>query len=183
VAVTKAHEGAWIILLLIPLHVVFFRMTKRHYQSVASQLSLNGWTNRSPRRHNTVLVPISGVHRAVVEATDYARTISSDVRAVYVNGNPEITQRLQEDWKHWGEGVPLIVLQSPYRSMLEPLLNYIECVDGERPDDFLTVVLPEFVPAKWWQHLFHNQRALLIKGALLFKPNVVVTSVPFHLLK
>ena len=183
VAVTKAHEGAWIILLLIPLHVIFFRLTKRHYQSVASQLSLNGWTNRSPRRHNTVLVPISGVHRAVVEALDYARTISSDVRAVYVNGNPEITQRLQEDWKYWGDGVPLIVLQSPYRSLLEPLLKYIECVDGERPDDFLTVVLPEFVPARWWQHLFHNQRALLIKGALLFKPNVVVTSVPFHLLK
>jgi hypothetical protein len=105
------------------------------------------------------------------------------VRAVYVNGNPEITQRLQEDWKYWGDGVPLIVLQSPYRSLLEPLLKYIECVDGERPDDFLTVVLPEFVPARWWQHLFHNQRALLIKGALLFKPNVVVTSVPFHLLK
>jgi hypothetical protein len=128
-------------------------------------------------------VPISGVHRAVVEALDYARTISSDVRAVYVNGNPEITKRLQEDWKYWGDGVPLIVLQSPYRSLLEPLLKYIECVDGERPDDFLTVVLPEFVPARWWQHLFHNQRALLIKGALLFKPNVVVTSVPFHLLK
>ena len=79
--------------------------------------------------------------------------------------------------------MPLVVLESPYRSLLEPLLEYIECVDAERPDDFLTVVLPEFVPARWWQHLFHNQRALFIKGALLFKPNVVVTSVPVHLHK
>jgi amino acid transporter len=181
VAVTKAHEGAWIILLLIPVHVYFFRITKKHYDVVAAQLSVKGWINPAPRRHNTVLVPISGVHRAVAQAVEYAKTLSSDVRAVYVNADPVITERLQDDWKQWGQGVPLVVLDSPYRSLLEPFLEYIERIDAERPDDFLTVVLPEFVPARWWHHLFHNQRALLIKGALLFKPNVVVTSVPFHL--
>jgi amino acid transporter len=181
VAVTKAHEGAWIILLLIPIHVLFFRATKRHYDIVASQLSLEGWADTAPRRRNTVLVPISGVHRAVLQAVEYARTLSPDVRAVYVNVDPAVTERLQGDWKQWGLGVPLVVLESPYRSLMEPFLEYIEQVDAEHPDDFLTVVLPEFVPAKWWHHLFHNQRALLIKGALLFKPNVVVTSVPFHL--
>jgi hypothetical protein len=181
VAVTKAHEGAWIILLLIPLHVVFFRVTKRHYDIVASQLSLRGWANQSPLRRNVVLVPISGVHRAVVRAVEYAKTLSPDVRAVYVKVDPGRTDDLRSDWEPWGQGVPLVVLASPYRSLLEPFLEYIEQVDAERPDDFLTVVLPEFVPAKWWHHLFHNQRALLIKGALLFKPNVVVTSVPFHL--
>jgi hypothetical protein len=181
VAVTKAHEGAWIILLLIPLHVYFFKITKRHYDVVAAQLSVKGWTNGAPRRTNTVLVPISGVHRAVAQAVEYAKTLSADVRAVYVNADPVLTERLRDDWKQWGQGVPLVVLESPYRSLMEPFLEYIEQVDAERPDDFLTVVLPEFVPAKWWHHLFHNQRALLIKGALLFKPNVVVTSVPFHL--
>lgn len=181
VAITKAHEGAWIILLLIPVHVIFFRMTKRHYDGVASQLSLTDWANQMPRRSNTVLVPISGVHRAVVQAIEYARTLSPDVRAVYVNMDPVITQRLRHDWEQWGQGVPLIVLESPYRSLMEPFLEYIEQVDAARPDDFLTVVLPEFVPAKWWHHLFHNQRALLIKGSLLFRPNIVVTSVPFHL--
>lgn len=181
VAVTKAHEGAWIILLLIPVHVFFFRITKRHYDVVAAQLSMKGWADETPRRHNTVLVPISGVHRAVAQALEYAKTLSSDVRAVYVTVDPLMTERLQEDWKQWGQGLPLILLDSPYRSLMEPFLEYIEQVDAERPDDFLTVVLPEFVPAKWWHHLFHNQRALLIKGALLFKPNVVVTSVPFHL--
>jgi hypothetical protein len=181
VAVTKAHEGAWIILLLIPLHVLFFRATKRHYDIVAEQLSLKGWSNGIPRRHNTVLVPISGVHRAVVQAVEYAKTLSSDVRAVYVNVDPRVTEHLKDEWEQWGQGVKLVVLESPYRSLMEPFLEYIEGVDGQRPDDFLTVVLPEFVPAKWWHHLFHNQRALLIKGALLFKPNVIVTSVPFHL--
>ena len=181
VAVTKAQEGAWIILVLIPLHVFFFRTTKRHYDVVAAQLSLKGWSAEVPRRHNTVLVPISGVHRAVVLAIEYAKTLSGDVRAVYVDVDQAVTERLRTDWEQWGEGVPLVVLESPYRSLMEPFLEYIERVDAERPDDFLTVVLPEFVPARWWHHLFHNQRALLIKGALLFKPNVIVTSVPFHL--
>jgi hypothetical protein len=78
-------------------------------------------------------------------------------------------------------GVPLIVLESDYRSLMEPLLDYIEAVDAERPNDFVTVLLPEFIPKRWWHHVLHNQRALLIKAALLFKPNTVVTSVPFHL--
>jgi hypothetical protein len=88
---------------------------------------------------------------------------------------------VRTEWKEWGEGVPLVILESPYRSLMAPLVNYIEEVRASAPDDFVTVVLPEFVPARWWHHLLHNQRALLIKGALLFKPHTVVTSVPFHL--
>jgi hypothetical protein len=180
VAATKAREGAWIILLLIPANVVFFRVTRRHYEGVASQLSLRGWSPRGAR-HNTVLVPISGIQRAVVEALDYAKSLSPDVRAVYVNIDQGATEQLRSQWPQWSEGVPLVVLDSPFRSLMEPLLEYIEHVYDERPDDYVTIVLPEFVPARWWHHLFHNQRALLIKGALLFKPNTVVTSVPFHL--
>ena len=181
VAVTKAHEGAWVILLLIPLHVLFFRATKRHYDGVAAQLSLRQWSPVSGARNNTVVVPISGVHRAVVQAVEYAKTLSHDVRALYVNTDPLATEQLRREWSTWGQGVPLVILESPYRSLMEPFLEHLEQLDAERPDDFVTVVLPEFVPARWWHHLFHNQRALLIKGALLFRPNVVVTSVPFHL--
>jgi amino acid transporter len=181
VAITKAREGAWIILLLIPIHVFLFRVTRRHYEEVSAQLSLEGWENRTARRRNVVLVPMSGVHRAVVQAVEYARTLSDDVRVLYVSMDPAATERLRQDWARWGAGVPLVVLDSPYRSLMEPLLEYIEQVNAERPDDFLTIVLPEFVPARWWHHVFHNQRALLIKGALLFRPSVVVTSVPFHL--
>jgi len=180
VAVTKALEGAWIIMLLIPLNVLFCRLTRKHYDGVAAQLTLRGWTSRGPR-HNTVLVPISGIQRAVLEALDYANTLSSDVRAVYVDVDPDATAQLRNGWNQWGDHVPLVVLDSPFRSLMEPLLEYIGQVSDERPDGYITVVLPEFVPARWWHHLFHNQRALLIKGALLFKPNTVVTSVPFHL--
>jgi amino acid transporter len=180
VAVTKVREGAWVIMLLIPLHVFLFRATRRHYDEVARQLSLDGWTNGT-RHRNTVLVPMSGVHRAVIQALEYAKTLSPDVKAVYVNIDAAATEHMCAQWKQWGNGVPLVVLESPYRSLMEPLLEFIDQIDAAQPDDFVTIVLPEFVPARWWHHVFHNQRALLIKGALLFRPNVVVTSVPFHL--
>jgi amino acid transporter len=180
VGVTKTLEGAWIIILLIPCLVAIFRATRGHYDRVAAQLSVHGWTP-PPRRHNTVLVPISGIQRAVIEALQYARSMSDDVRAVYVNTDPAATEALKRDWSKWGEGVRLVVLESPYRSLMEPLLEHIEQTQTANPEDYVTVILPEFLPARWWQHLLHNQRALLIKGALLFRRHIVVTSVPFHL--
>jgi amino acid transporter len=180
VGITKAHEGAWIIMLLIPIQVVLFRVTRTHYTAVAAQLTLTDW-HPEVRHDNRVIVPISGVQRAVVGALDYARTLSSDVRAVYIDVDPAVTTRIQKDWDKWGRDVPLVVLASPFRSLMEPLLEYIEQLNAQHPDDYVTVVLPEFVPARLWHHLFHNQRALLIKGALLFKPHTIVTSVPFHL--
>jgi amino acid transporter len=180
VAVTKALEGAWIILLLIPVLVIVFKATRAHYYHVASQLSLRGWKGEGPQ-HSTVLVPIGGVHRAVLQAIAYARSLSADVRAIFVDTDPTATEKVRADWQRWGNGTRLEVLESPYRSLMEPLLEYIDDLQRSNPQDYVTVVLPEFVPARWWQHLLHNQRALLIKGALLFRPRVVVTSVPFHL--
>ena len=182
VAITKTLEGAWIVLLLIPFIVAVFKATKKHYDHVGSQLTLRGY---SPQRrlHNTVIVPFGGLSRAVVEALRYGESLSDDIRAVYVDVDSASTEKLKLEWYMWGGKANLVVLDSPYRSLMEPLLEYIEAVERERPDDYVTVVLPEFVPAKWWQHLLHNQRALLIKGALLFRPNTVVTSVPFHLSK
>jgi hypothetical protein len=182
VAVTKTLEGAWIVLLLIPLVVAFFKATHRHYDHVASELTLKGWEPQR-RLHNTVLIPIGGLQRAVVEALRYAETLSDDVRAIYVDVNPAQTEQLQRDWAAWGGAVELVVLPSPYRSLMEPLLEYIEQAAEEKSNDYVTVILPEFVPKRWWQHLYHNQTSLLIKGALLFRPNIVVTSVPFHLSK
>ena len=180
VAITKFREGAWIIIMLIPILVMHFLAIHRHYEKVATQLSLKGLAVPD-KKHNTVIVPIGGVHRAVVQALEYARTLSDDVRAVYVDVDPHATQEIREDWTRWGNGVRLEILASPFRSVMEPLLEYIELTDQERPDDFITVLLPEFVPARWWHHLLHNQRALLIKGALLFRRNIVVISVPYHL--
>ena len=180
VATTKAAEGAWIILLMIPTLVIVFNVTRRHYDHVASELTLRDWSAEPAGRH-VVLVPIGGLQRAVVKALRYARALSSDVRAVYVELDAGATATIREQWAEWGQGTELIVLESPYRSLLEPLLEYIEQVQQSDPAGYVTVVLPEFVPRRLWQHLLHNQHALLIKGALLFKPNVVVTSVPFHL--
>jgi hypothetical protein len=180
VAVTKTLEGAWIVLLLIPIIVFVFKATRKHYDHVGAQLTLKGWAPQR-RAHNTVVMPIGGMQRAVVEALRYAETLSDDVRAVYVDIDPRATEMIRRDWDTWGGRVKLVVLPSPYRSVMEPLLEYISQVERDQPDDYVTVILPEFVPAQWWQHLLHNQSALLIKGALLFRPNLVVTSVPFHL--
>ena len=182
VAITKTLEGAWIVLLLIPIIITVFKATRRHYDHVASQLTLRNYIPQR-RVHNTVLMPVGGLQRAVVEALRYAETLSDDVRAVYVDVDQIATDQMRREWEIWGGKAKLVVLESPFRSVMEPLLEYIEQVENERTDDYVTVILPEFVPARWWQHLLHNQRALLIKGALLFRPNTVVTSVPFHLAK
>ncbi len=180
VTLTKFTEGAWMIVAVIPFLVWHFHAIERHYAMVAIQLSLKHWRRPAPRR-NIVIVPLGGIHRAVLEALDYARSLAADVRAVYVDVDAKATGDVRAQWAGWGQGASLVVLASPYRSLLEPLLEYIEAVEGEHPSDFITVLLPEFIPARWWHHLLHNQQALLIKAALLFRPNVVVTSVPFHL--
>jgi hypothetical protein len=180
VAVTKAHEGAWIILLMIPTLVVVFTVTRRHYDSVAADLTLRDWQLPATGGH-VVIVPVGGLQRAVVQALRYARGLSDDVRAAYVELDAGATASLRREWDTWGQGVTLVTLPSPYRSLLEPLLEYVEQVQREDPSAYVTIVLPEFVPQRLWHHLLHNQHALLLKGALLFKPNLVVTSVPFHL--
>jgi amino acid transporter len=181
VTITKTLEGAWIVLVLIPILVTVFKLTRSHYESVAQQLSLTNLDVDTTPHGHIVIVPIGGVHRAVIEALRYASALAKDVRAVYVNVNPESLVQLKKDWPVWGSHVKLVVLQSPYRSMTEPLLDYIDRMEKEHPDDYITVVLPEFVVKHWWHHLLHNQSALTLKAALLFRPRVVTTSVPFHL--
>ena len=180
VAMTKAFEGAWIVLVMLPMLVTLFIVTRRHYAAVAAALTLRDWAPE-PVKHHTVVVPIGGLHRAVVRALTYASMLSPDVRAVYVDLSPDTTAAVKRDWACWGQRSKLVVIDSPERSLLDPLLSYIEGVREEDRDGWVTVVLPEFVPRRLWHHLLHNQHALLIKAALLFKPHIVVTSVPFHI--
>ncbi len=173
--------GAWILLILIPLIILMFLAIHRHYVNVAKQLSLEGLEPPPPLR-NTVIVPISTLHRGTVNALKYAEAIApGNVTAVHISMDPEQTRKIRERWERWGGNVPLVVLDSPYRSLVRPLLNYIEEVDSRWDNDMVTVILPEFVPARWWHNLLHNQTSLLIKGALLFRRNKVVTSVPYQL--
>lgn len=179
--VTKFMHGAWIVVVLIPLLVVLFLRIHRHYLEVAQQLSTEGLAGLRPIHHE-VIVPISGIHRGVIAALEYAKSIAPHhVTAVYVNLDDETTQKLREKWEQWGSGVNLVVVASPYRSLLRPLLNYVDRVKRSSHGEVVTIVLPEFVPARWWQNLLHNQNTLFLKGALLFKKGVVVTNVPYHL--
>jgi len=177
----KFIHGAWVVVLLIPLLVLMFRRIPRHYFEVAQQLSTEGLDQLRPIHHE-VIVPISGIHRGVIAALEYAKSIAPHhVTAVYVNLDDEATQKLREKWQQWGSGVNLVVVASPYRSLLRPLLNYVDRVKRSSRGEVVTIVLPEFVPAKWWQNLLHNHNSLFLKGALLFKKGIVVTNVPYHL--
>jgi amino acid transporter len=178
---TKFIHGAWIVVVVVPILVLLFRAIHQHYVMVAKQLSTEGLGQLRPIKH-TVVVPISGIHRGVVSALQYARSIASDrVQAVYVDFEEEATANLKDKWERWGAGVQLIVLPSPYRELTRPLMRHINRLAREDAVDIITVVLPEFIPAKWWQHILHNQSSLLLKGSLLFKKGVIVTSVPYHL--
>lgn len=179
--ITKFIHGAWIVVLIVPMLVLMFRSIHKHYVRVAKQLSTEG-LEQLHTINNTVIVPISGIHRGVINALQYAKAISPDgVRAVYVDFDEEATAKLRRKWEQWGSGVELVVLPSPYRELTRPLLRYIERLRRKGSDNFVTVVLPEFIPARWWQQLLHNQSSLLLKGSLLFKKSVVVVSVPYHL--
>ena len=180
IAATKFSHGAWIVIVLIPTLVMIFMAVHRHYDEVARQLSVDEFAPGPPLR-NTVLVLVGDIHRGVIYAIQFAQSLSPNAKAVYVETDPERTRRLEEKWGKWGMGCPLIVLSSPYRSLLGPLLDYVDHLLAQDDKQIVTVVLPEFIPARWWQHLLHNQTALLIKGALLFHKRVVVTDVPYHL--
>ncbi|MGH7393990.1 MAG: APC family permease [Candidatus Methylomirabilales bacterium] len=180
IAGTKFLQGAWIVILLIPCIMLLFRKIRRHYLHVTSQLSLEGFRDEEPTGH-TVLVPVSAIHRGVVTALHYAQAICSDVEAVTVSLDPAATERLRAHWAEYAPDVPLIVLDSPYRSVVEPIREYLEKVKGRSARHLVTVLLPEFVPAHWWEHLLHNQTALALKAVLLFSKRTVVTSVPHHL--
>jgi amino acid transporter len=179
IAGTKFTHGAWIVVILLPLIVLGFRAINAHYLEVARTLSLENY--RDEQFTNQVLVLVGDLHVGVARALRYAQSLSPTTQAVYVETDPEGTRRLTERWAKLDLGVPLVVLPSPYRSVLGPLLSYIYDIQSQDRSRMVTVVLPEFIPRRWWQHLLHNQTALMIKGALLFRRNVVVVDVPFHL--
>lgn len=177
---TKFTSGAWITALLIGLLVFAFYEIHEHYTSYGRALSSKEWQPVWPRKH-LVVVPVAGVSKSTASALAYALLLSQSVRAVAVATDPTQVRRLQDEWDLWDSGVPLEVIVSPYRSIVRPLLEYINKVDDEEGPDWLTVVLPEVVPARFWHAFLHNQTVYAIKTALLFRKNIVVTTVRHHL--
>ena len=182
VAVTKAHEGAWIIMLLIPLNVLVLprhaqALRRRGGAAVAAGLAAASAAGTTPSSCRSAASSARSSRRWTTRRR--CRATCARVYVEHRSGRDRAAEK-----RVGASGATACrwsCCESPYRSLMEPLLEYIEQLNRDIPDDYVTVVLPEFVPARWWHHLFHNQRALLIKGALLFKPNTVVTSVPFHL--
>jgi hypothetical protein len=188
VAVSKFLDGAWIIAVLVPVLMFIFHKIHEHYREIGPQLSLHGtpFPPTPPSRPRAV-IPISGIHRGTLAAVQFACSISDDVTAVYIDIDPDETQRFREAWEKWGTGIQLAIVPSPYRAVLMPLLNFLDQTDQEHGDGQAAVlILPEFVPGAWWEHFLHNQTALTLKLALLYQRKWhgrgrVVVDVPFYL--
>ena len=181
-AVTKFHDGAWIVLILTPILIGIFLWIHRHYKSMASRLSLEKYGEPPPynTRHR-VIVAISNVHKGTLAALRYARMLSDDVTAVHVSLEPEDTEKVQTKWAKWGRGTRLVIVDSPYRLFLEPLLNYIDDILATRqPNETITIVVPHFVPTKRIHNALHMQTAELLRRELLETPGVVITEVPYQ---
>jgi amino acid transporter len=184
VATTKFLDGAWLAVILLPILVTMFLLIHRHYEAAARELTPETPIDQADITHR-IIVPISRLNQVALQTLAYAQSIARDpqdrVTAVHISDDPEEAATLQQEWESWHCNVPLELIDSPYRSLVRPLLAYVDSVRQEHPQATVTVILPEFVPQHWWQQLLHNQTALRIKGALLFRPGVVVTSVPYHL--
>ena len=188
VGYSKFLEGAWITIILIPMIVIVFLRIRAHYNHIRDELSLQGLPpSLKPLPAPRIVIPISGVHRGIVDAVDYARSISNAVTAIYVEMEAGDADAVRERWNRLWPDVPLVVLSSPYRSIVQPILDFLDRTDSEHNDGQLaTVILPEFVPAKWWQSLLHNQTAWLLKAALLYRRRnrgyqQAIIDIPYHL--
>jgi hypothetical protein len=181
-AITKFHDGAYIVLILIPILVGVFWAIHRHYREIASRLSLDNYGIIPPHtlRHR-VIVPVSGVHQGTLAALRYARMLSDDVTAVHITVEPADAEKVRKKWAKWGEGVRLVMLNSPYRLFLEPLLGYIADIGRQRqPGETITVVVPEFVSNNRMASVLHMNTAELLRDQLKRQPGIVIINVPYH---
>ncbi|MCX8053218.1 MAG: APC family permease, partial [Armatimonadetes bacterium] len=174
--------GAYIVLLLIPSIVYVLLKINQHYRELGEQLRITEPPKPRPIR-STSIVLTAGVHKGILQALEYASTLSHDCRALYIEIDPNETALIRDRWEKFALPMPLVILESPYRTVIEPTIKYLEEVKKERPDHVVTVVIPEFVPAKFWHKLLHNQSGLMLKLALMLRRDIVVTNVRYYLEK
>jgi amino acid transporter len=181
-AVTKFTAGAWIVLIIIPVLVGMFFTVHGHYKDLASRLSLDKFSGLPARQtRHRVFMPVSGIHQGALEALRYAKLLSDDVTAIHVSIDSEETEKVQKKWKAWGEGTRLVILDSPYRLLIEPLLDYLEdVIENRQANETITIVVPQFIPSQRWHNALHMRTADVLRQELLSKRGVVVTDVPYH---
>jgi len=181
-AMTKFWDGAWVVLILIPMLVFVFYAIHRHYLKLADDLSLSDYAYPPRLKRQHVIVPISGVHKGTLKAIRYARSLTKEITAIYVSVDDAQTARIQERWGKWIEDVPLVVIDSPYRELMHPLVTYIEARAAKiSSDEIITVVVPEFIPNRWWHNFLHMQNATWLRLAMRHVPGVVVVDVSYQL--
>jgi hypothetical protein len=182
-AVTKFRDGAWVVLILTPVLIGIFLWIRRHYSTVASGLSLEKYGEPPPyiARHR-VLVPISNVHQGTLAALRYARMLSNDITAIHISMEPADTEKVRKKWETWGRGTRLVIVDSPYRLFLEPLLDYIrEILANRQANEAITIVVPHFLPGQRIYNALHMQTAEMLRRELLSTPGVVITEVPYQI--
>jgi len=180
VGFTRFLDGAWIVIILIPLLILVFRGIHRHYTHAADEL-MSLTPTRSEEIDHLVVVPISSINRVARQTLAYARSISDNVTAIHISDEEGEIEQTQRQWTELATDVPLVIIESPYRSLVGPFMRYLDEIQKQAPNTTLTVVLPEYIPRHWWEQILHNQTAFRLKAALLFRPGTVVISVPYHL--
>ena len=181
----KFRDGAWLVILLIPTLVIVMRLIRREYDDQALELQVHDDVVVSgPHREQRVVIPVNGINRAVVQAVNFGRTIAQDVRAVYVTDDEEDGQALRIRWGRQLPGVPLVIVESPYRALIGPVVAYLDVLDlawpPDKPAPITIVVLPEYVARHWWERLLYNQTAKRLKAALIDREHTVVADVPYR---
>ncbi|UOF90642.1 APC family permease [Fodinisporobacter ferrooxydans] len=184
VASTKFIDGAWIVLIILPILVLISVTIRRHYDQVAEELRIIPEIMRPSTHHVVSIVLISGVHRVVLNTISFAKSLDTDVIAVYVGFDDDSIAKMKEKWNEWDAPCRLVTLKSEYRSLLSPLSRFIKTIEThEGRPDHVHIIMPQFIPRKWWHYILHNQSALLLRAWLLRHKDVVITTVPYHLNK
>ncbi len=179
--ITKFADGAWFVILLIPVLVLVFSSIHRHYMKIAADLSLDSYVAPNRISRQRVIMPIGGVQKSTLAALRYARTLSDDITAVHVSIDPVDTKKIQDKWELWGDGYRLVVLDSPYRLFIEPLLEYIEALDeAKAPNEIISVVVPQFIPKHFWNGWLHTNTADTLRRVLLYRKDIVIMEVPYQ---
>ncbi|MEQ1823134.1 MAG: APC family permease [Fimbriimonadaceae bacterium] len=178
--ITKFEEGAWLIIVALAVTLFIFSRIHKHYKYLANQLSLTA-EDKLVSVKTTALLLVPRLHRGVLQAVSYAQSLTDDVRAVHVTLDPKNTQQIKDDWNRFNVDIPLVILDSPYRSLNEPVFEYIDQTIEDDPGIMVTVIVPQAVPKFWWQGLLHNNAAVGLKIALASRKNVVITNVRYFL--
>ncbi|MEA2639398.1 MAG: hypothetical protein QOF51_792 [Chloroflexota bacterium] len=184
VATTKFLDGAWMVIVILPILILLFRGINAHYSQYERELVVETPVDPAHISH-LVVVPIAALNQVAMQTLAYAHSIArgrdDTISAVHITDDSAGADALRLEWEEEGMEVPLTIIESPYRSLVGPLLAYVDAMHAQHPDKTLTVILPEMVPAHWWEQALHNQTALRLKAALLFRPGIVVANVPYHL--